>query len=532
MTAGVWLALTAAPAMASEPVALPSGLHRGAGGRYFQDVCDHALPVHCLSKRLLPEGFDPFEPGSLAPLFKPRPLFGGQFCAVMQAGQGDSAPPSGAMAPSDVVSAYSLPASSAAHGQIVAVVDMPDSTAFADVNQYRAAFGLPALPQCAGGLPDGKTPCFAQVDANGTPNFTSLDCPGADPETGLDMEMVSAACPDCSILVVQMTNADSGPSYTDFSQAVQTAAKLGAVATSISFGIPEQGGESTGFTTPGHLVLAASGDGGYLNVLVPQIGGQSPSYPASAPDVIGVGGTELMALGGGAYGERVWNDGQGGAGGSGCSIEFPFPAYQSTYLAAHAGGFGACGKRDSVDVSAAAEFAPAGDNETGIAEFDTQDRWGAVVGTSASSPMVAGILTRLGLSVALSNDLGLPYQNEGAFNDVTVGDNLVGNTCPDMNCKAGLGWDGPTGLGSPDGAKLAILASRLGSGSSSGGSSGGAGPDGGTVGQSTAKADCGCEAAGASASTRGLWGLALACTSGVAWLRRRRPDGPTPGRGT
>jgi hypothetical protein len=515
--AAVTLAGAAEPqARASEPALLPPGIHLGSGGRYMQDVCDHSLPSYCLSHRLLPVDFDP---AAIVPAREPRPRFGGQFCVPMQTAQGGALPPPGSMTPADVVAAYALPASSAAHGQIVAVVDMPDSTAFADLTKYRAQFGLPALPWCAGGLPDGKTPCFAQVDAAGTPNSTSLDCPGADPETGLDMEMVSAACPDCSILVVQMTNATSGPSYPDFTQAVQTAAQLGAVATSISFGIPEQGGEPTTFSTPGHLVIAASGDAGYLNVLVPQIGGHSPSYPASAPDVLGVGGTELVALGGGSYGEKVWNDGTGGADSSGCSTEFPMPSFQTSFLASHAGAFGACTQRDSVDLSAAADFAGTL-GEAGIAEFDSLDQWAPVVGTSAASPLVAGIFTRLGLAKALSADLGFPYANIAAFNDVTEGNDIVGNACPDMNCTAGLGWDGPTGVGTPNGAKLALLVPS-GSGSGSGSSSGAPGTDGGGAADTTAKAGCGCATLGSERSPFEALSL-LAMGTGAVVLGRRR----------
>jgi hypothetical protein len=502
------------PARASEPDPLPPGIHLGSSGRYTQDICDHSLPSYCLSRRLLPANFDP----RLLPRApRPRPQFGGMFCVPMQSGQAGTSPPPGSMTPADVVAAYALPASSAAHGQIVAVIDMPDSAAFADLAKYRAAFDLPALPQCAGGLPDGKTPCFAQVDATGTPSFTSLDCPSTDPETGLDMEMVSAACPDCSILVVQMTNATSGPADQDFIQAVHTAAQLGAVATSISFGIPEQGGEPTGYTTPGHLVVAASGDYGYLNFLVPQIGGHSPSYPASAPDVLGVGGTALATLGGGSYGESVWNDGAMlGATGSGCSTEFPMPAFQTSFLASHAGAFGACTQRDSVDVSAAGNFSgPQG--EAGIAEFDAQDQWSSVIGTSASSPIVAGIFTRLGLADAISRDLGFPYTNIAAFNDVTEGNNLVGNSCPDMNCTAGIGWDGPTGVGTPNGAKLALVVPS-GSGSGSGSSSGGGASD------TTAKAGCGCAAIGAARSPlEALALLAVGAGAVVVGRRRRAP---------
>jgi MYXO-CTERM domain-containing protein len=514
------------PALASDPPPsedLPPGIHLGSSGRYTQDVCDRSLPSYCLSRRLLPEGFDPRSVRKAPP---PRPLFGGQFCVPMTGGGGGgSSPAMGAMTPADVVAAYALSASTGAHGQIVAIIDMPDSTAFSDLNTYRSAFGLGALPQCANGLPDGKTPCFAQVDASGNPNSTSLDCPGADPETGLDSEMVSASCPDCSILLVQMTNATNGPSYSDFIQGVQTAANLGAVVTSISFGIPEQGGEeATGYTTAGHLVLAASGDSGYENILDPQIGGHSPSYPASAPDVLGIGGTTLAGLGGSSYGEKVWNDGQGGATGSGCSTEFPMPGFQTTFLASHAGAFGMCTLRDSVDLSAAAEFVPFGAlHPEGIAEYDSQGQWSQVVGTSAASPMVAGILTRLGLAVTISNDLGFPYEHLAAFNDVTVGDNLVGNTCSDDSCTAGPGWDGPTGVGTPNGAMLAPLGTSSSGGSGSGGSGGGSGGgDGGSANDTTAKAGCGCALPGAASTGNGALALlVVAAALGVRGRRRR-----------
>lgn len=508
-----------ASARASDPgpQALPPGIHLGTSGRYTQDVCDHSLPSYCLSRRLLPEGFDPL----VRPKTRPRrPLFGGQFCQAQGGPPGASSPAKGALTPADVVAAYSLPASSGAHGQIVAIIDMPDSSAFADLTTYRAAFGLPTLPQCANGLPDGDTPCFAQVDASGNPDSTSLDCPGADPETGLDMEMLSASCPDCTILLVQMTNATNGPGYSDFLQGVQTAAKLGAVATSISFGIPEQGGETTGYTTAGHLVLAASGDSGYENVLDPPVGGHSPSYPASAPDVLGVGGTHLTGLADGSFGETVWNDGQGGATSSGCSIDFPQPGFQTTFLAAHAGAFGMCTNRDSVDLAAAAQFTPAGSAQPeGIAEFDSQDQWAQVIGTSASSPIVAGILTRLGLSVAISKDLGFPYEHIADFTDITVGNDLVGNTCSDDSCTAGPGWDGPSGVGSPDGAKLA----PLGISGSGGGGSGGGGDGGGAADDTSAKAGCGCVMVGsAGAGGGGLALLAVAVGVGTIAARRRR----------
>jgi hypothetical protein len=91
------------------------------------------------------------------------------------------------MTPSDVVAAYDIPVASSADGKIVALVDMPDSHAYEDLSTYREAFGLPALPQCPGGVPDGKTPCFAAVDENGnTSHDPSLDCAAGDAETSLE----------------------------------------------------------------------------------------------------------------------------------------------------------------------------------------------------------------------------------------------------------------------------------------------------------------------------------------------------------
>src|SRR5580700_5690561 len=138
LVAATWatLAVTAvtlshdATARASEPDDLPAGIHLGSSGRYFQDVCDRRLPSYCLSRRLLPEGFDPLVVRGGKP---PRPLFGGQFCQAMQMPPGSSSPAKGALTPADVVAAYSLSSAIGAHGQIVAIIDMPDSTAFSDI---------------------------------------------------------------------------------------------------------------------------------------------------------------------------------------------------------------------------------------------------------------------------------------------------------------------------------------------------------------------------------------------------------------
>ncbi len=527
---------------------LPWGIYRSESGRFYQDICDHGFARHCDAKRLLPLDYKPV----LVPRVerKPHPLAGGQYCAAMGGG-GAAAPVPGTMAPTDILAAYSIPTTAHGYGKIVALVDMPDSHIYADLNTYRMAYGIPALPQCASGFPDGKTPCFAQTDELGkTPNDTTNDCVGADGETALDAEMVSAACPDCSIVIVQMTSAyaQGYPADGDFVQGAQTAAYLGAVATSISFGGEEFSGEPTGYTTPGHIVFASSGDSGYLDGLG-QGGGGTPEYPASSPDVLGVGGTTLVPLGGGMYVEKAWNDSSfgGAAGGSGCSTEFEPPAFQTAFAGTHPGAFGQCPNRDSVDLAAAAEFAS---NPGGISVYDSAEGgWTVVVGTSAASPLVAAIFTRVGIAEATSMDMGFPYTNIAAFNKALTSTNAAGSkncTTDPVQCNTdgGAGWNGPTGVGSPNGTALAALGTPNTSSEVDAGPEGGtthdAGLDSGTVtmvdsgtGMGTdsgptpdttpasSKSGCGCESAGTERSGLGGLGL-LAMGAGALVVARRR----------
>jgi subtilase family serine protease len=527
------LAVAAGAAVLSVPVSaraedpsragLPHGISRDASGRYYRDVCDHAFAYHCLAKRLLPPTYDP--------LTEPHPPGGGDECTCPQ-GQCGGSPQaiSGTLTPKGILAAYSVPASSSAGGKIVAILDLPDATALKDVNVYRKEYGIPELAACPGnGLPDpnGGTPCFAAVDETGNVTSSAGDCPAADGETGIDMEMISAGCPDCSILLVQMTTAfaNGGPSDTDFVTGAKAAIKLGAVAVSISFG----GGENVGFdptgpefTVPGHLVLAAAGDDGYLNG--EPLGEGTPSWPASAADVLGIGGTTLQQNGS-TYSEVVWNDGQpsqtsnGGAGGSGCSTEITMPAFQKTFLAANPGAFGSCNKRASVDMAAAAEYSLSGGGpfSGAISEYDSINDWSQVVGTSAASPMVAGIFTRLGLIGPVSANIGWVYENITSFNDVTSGSNDLLGTCATVLCKAGKGWDGPTGVGTPNGANLALLVAPPADAGAEGGDE-----DGGTAAEAPAKkGGCGCITAGAPEGSAPLL-LAVGVGMGAFAVRRRR----------
>jgi hypothetical protein len=433
-------ASAAGPVQASGP--LPRGLQLGVNGRYYEDVCDHAAPFFCMSERVLPVHFDPstYVRGARGAL---RPFAG--------------APPAGAGLPSDFAAAYQITPAMQQNGGLVTLIDLPDSHALADANVYRSQFSIPTFAQCTFPL-SGSSPCFVAVDENGGRVNQNVgdDMTGGDTETALDIDMVSAVCPKCSVLLVQMTRAEAdgtcmgGPPCVngeDFLTSIAGASTVAGAALgsiSISFGGCESGSigwdassqDPPGpFTANGHLVLAASGDQGYL--LNNGLNCNTPSNPASTDTVLGVGGTNMVTGGG----ESAWT-----YAGSGCSTEFAMPAYQKAYAAAHPGAFSSCTKRDTADVAAVADF----NGGTGVAIYDsTSGGWGGVTGTSASSPMFAAILTMTGLVPQVAADFGYLYTHPGFFNDITTGSN--GSCSPSYLCNAGPGYDGPTGNGTPNG---------------------------------------------------------------------------------
>ncbi len=208
-------------------------------------------------------------------------------------------------------SAYGITGTGAA-GRTVAVVDaMDDPNAEADLAVYRAAMGLPACTTANG--------CFRKVDGAGGTNYPAPDA-GWSREISVDLEMVSAACSDCHILLVEAATQD----IPVLGAAEDTAARWpGVVAISNSFGVPEQQAE-TGwdqyFDHPGIPITAASGDSGYGTV-----------YPSVSPYVIAVGGTSLTQNPStGAWSETAWS----GAG-SGCSSYEPKPAWQTDAGCSH-----------------------------------------------------------------------------------------------------------------------------------------------------------------------------------------------------
>ncbi|WIV54112.1 carboxypeptidase regulatory-like domain-containing protein [Amycolatopsis nalaikhensis] len=319
------------------------------------------------------------------------------------------------LGPADIRAAYDLPDGGA--GKTVAIVDaLGDSHAESDLAVYRAQFGLPACTTDNG--------CFRKVDQRGGTAYPADD-DGWAQETALDLDAVSAACPACHILLVE---ADSTSPY-DVVVAVDKAVQLGAKFVSNSYGIdgedPEQGTLDSHYSVPGVAMVASTGDHGW----------NKQDWPASNPDVVAAGGTNLYRDPANPRGwsEQAWSDA-----GSGCSPYEAKPAYQQDVTTG-------CANRALADISAVADPA------SGFAIYDTGTTggWGQVGGTSLSSPLIAAMYALAGDPRPGTNPATYPYFNHGNdLYDVTGGTN---GSCGTVLCTAGPGWDGPTGLGSPHG---------------------------------------------------------------------------------
>lgn len=308
---------------------------------------------------------------------------------------------------------------------IVAIVDAYDQPdMLADLQTYSTTFSLPQLANCSGTITKSSTACFKKVDQTGGTNYPSTDS-GWALEISLDVETVHALCDNCSILLVEAKSANNS----DLLKALDTAVSLGATIISNSYGGGESSGETSSdnhFNQPGIAIFASSGDDGY-----------GVSYPAASRYVVAVGGTKLTLTSSGTYSsESAWSDG-----GSGCSSFETKPTWQ------HDTG---CRKRSVADVSADA------DPTSGAAVYDSvkynnKKGWFKIGGTSLSSPLIAGIFAT-GDQLTSSQQTGAFFYGLSAshFHDVTKGNNGV--CSPTYLCKAAKGYDGPTGLGSPNGA--------------------------------------------------------------------------------
>jgi len=319
-----------------------------------------------------------------------------------------NATPSG-LGPTQLKSAYKITGSGSSSNTIAIVDAYGYPNAEKDLGTYRSTFGLPACTTANG--------CFKKVSQTGTTSYPATN-KGWDQETALDLDMASAMCPNCKILLVEATTASNA----NLAAAVDEAAKLGANEISNSYGGSESGSTTyeSHYNHPGIAIEASSGDSGY-----------GVQFPASSPHVTAVGGTSLKT----ASNSRGWTETAWSGAGSGCSTLYAKPTWQTDPT---------CKNRMEADVSAVA------DPSTGVAVYAPKTRttsgWQVFGGTSVASPLIAGVYGNNGGTVNYGSN---PYSHTSALFDVTSGSN--GSCGGTYYCTAGTGYDGPTGLGTPNG---------------------------------------------------------------------------------
>ena len=442
--------------------------------------------------------------------------------------------PSGCLTPLDLQSAYfpgeAPDLSTSAPPQTIALVDAyNDPKAEADLNTYSKAFSLPAVHKCAAGESD----CFEQVNQSGgsalpfpqsetvreakevvcvteKANETRfelkkreeacdelVEAEGWAVETSTDIQMAHAICQNCKILLVEA----SEPAYTDLEAAEETAVRLGATEISNSWGGPREGSSGKAFNHPDTVIAASAGDEGYLNWTDAEAAEAKKEtyyagadFPASSPDVVAVGGTELNMSNGVRQSETVWNEdpdpegGNQGAGGGGCSEEAnSSPSWQRAVPDWSAVGCG--GKRAVADVAAD------GDPYTGVAVYDSVPTiqeptpgevvneplyWWPIGGTSVASPIIGSMFALAGGSHSVAYPARTLYSHLGksVLHDVTTGGNgdcdgkytsCSGSLSSPLDCGFGAwicsattGYDGPTGVGTPSGLGAFEIAEEAG----------------------------------------------------------------------
>ncbi len=348
----------------------------------------------------------------------------------------------------DLVAALHMPALNAPsrRGTVAIISGGAYPIEESDLAIYRAQYGLPPCTVASG--------CLTIRDLNGGPPLEPTNAKydqGGAAEAAIDIDMVSASCPSCRIIDVQVPAIDGIPgpieqlhkAMGDFTHAVDTAIALGAEAVSLSIGFPndntpEARAIDRQLIHPGVAIMAASGDAGYG--LTNQI-----TWPSDLPWVTSVGGTTLTKQGN-DFSQSAWF-----AAGSGCDANRPPALGAPAKVSALCGGH-----RASADVSAVADDVAV---YIGYAPYSNRPpKWIAAGGTSLSSPYLAGLYARGGHTGRVLGPNTLYHAPKTAFTDVTTGQN-VGDRLPQQSCPAdaqplciaGPGWDGPTGVGTPNG---------------------------------------------------------------------------------
>jgi hypothetical protein len=366
--------------------------------------------------------------------------------------------------PQDLHGAYGLPTVPIAGSspQTIAIVDAyNDPTAESDLKVFDEEFKLPACTTANG--------CFNKVNQEGKSSPLPATEGGWALEISLDIQTSHAICQSCHILLVEA----SSNSEEALEAAEQRAVEDGATEISNSWGGSAPVSDSPAFNHPGVVITASSGDYGYLNWDAPFAEERGfPDYPAASPHVVGVGGTHLRVEEGAWKEETVWNQANNAAGasGGGCSGVFTAQPWQQAVPDWSNVG---CGTHRAV-----ADVAADADPYTGVALYDSTLYegktlgWTTVGGTSLASPIIASTFALDGGAGGVSYPSQTLYSHigSGSLHDVVSGSN---GGCSKVNrrtgqssctlaeeeaycshtliCNAASGYDGPTGVGTPDG---------------------------------------------------------------------------------
>jgi subtilase family serine protease len=314
--------------------------------------------------------------------------------------------------PKDLASAYRLPCCGSPNSVVAVVSAYNNPGAASDMAIYRKTYGLPACP---------VTSCFRQVNQAGLSSPLPPNDPGWAAEESLELDMVSAVCPKCHIILVEAASASSANLYAAEDEAVA----LGAHYLSNGWSGAESATETSAdvhFNHPGVAITAPSGSPG------------APEYPGASRYVTAVGGTTLVRDGATV---RGWDEAGWSGSGSGCSGYELRPSWQLVPTPS-------CNRRVVSDVSAVA------DPDTGVAVYQTYggSGWAVFGGGSVPVPIIAAVYALAGSPATGSYPASYPYAHPGSLYDITIGPD---SGCGPPLCKAGPGWDGPTGLGTPNG---------------------------------------------------------------------------------
>ena len=312
-------------------------------------------------------------------------------------------------------------------GATIAIVDAFDAPhAEADLAAYRSKFSLPPCSTANG--------CFKKIDQNGATNYPASSSDAWELEISLDLDAVSALCPNCHIVLVEANSAG----IADLATAQAQAGQQSPSAISDSWAVQMTGPNAAqvfssygSFAFPGMTTVAASGDDGYL-------GSNTNAFPAALGNVTAVGGTTLLpASSSGVQSARGFDESAWAGSGSGCAWHVTKPTWQTD---------SGCTGRSYNDLSAD------GDPLTGMQVYDSDaGGWEVVGGTSEATPLIAAYYVLVG---SAAQGPSWAYANAAVMNDPATGSNGSCTATISYICVAEAGYDGPTGVGTISGAVI------------------------------------------------------------------------------